>query len=174
MACVLAAQSRCSDTAPAIMREWGLMKLLVPPPLVAAISALLMWGIASQFDALRFAFPLQEIVAYALIVSGISIDIVSILAFRRVKTTVTPLVPEKASSLVVTGLYRFTRNPMYLGLLLVLIGIALLLGSFVNVAVIVAFVAYITAFQIRPEEERLTEVFGARYVAYTREVRRWI
>lgn len=150
------------------------MKLLVPPPLVAAISALLMWGIASQFSALRFAFPFQETLAYALMGLGISMDIVSILAFRREKTTVTPLVPEKASSLVVTGLYRFSRNPMYLGLLLVLVGIALVLGSVVNVAVIVAFVAYITAFQIRPEEQRLTEVFGARYLSYMREVRRWI
>jgi protein-S-isoprenylcysteine O-methyltransferase Ste14 len=150
------------------------MKLLVPPPLVAAISALLMWGIASQFDAARFAFPFQEVLAYALMGLGILIDIVSIVAFRRERTTVTPLAPEKASSLVVTGLYRFTRNPMYLGLLLVIGGIALLLGSFVNGAVIVAFVAYITAFQIKPEEDRLTEVFGARYLAYMQEVRRWI
>lgn len=150
------------------------MKLLVPPPLIAAISALLMWGIASQYSALRFAFPVQETLAYALMGAGLSIDIVSILAFHRAKTTVTPLVPEKATSLVVTGLYRFSRNPMYLGLLLVVSGIALLLGSFVNLVVIVAFVAYITAFQIRPEEERLTEVFGAQYLAYTREVRRWI
>lgn len=151
-----------------------MLRLLVPPPLVALVSALLMWGISSQLDALQFAFPFQEIAAYAFIGLGVMIDIISIFAFRRAKTTVTPLAPEKASSLVVSGLYRFTRNPMYLGLLLILIGAALLLGSFANLVVLVAFVAYITAFQIKPEEERLQEVFGAQYHSYKQKVRRWI
>lgn len=151
-----------------------MLRLRVPPPLVALVSALLMWGIASQFQALDFDFPFQEITAYAFVGLGIMIDMISIFAFRSAKTTVTPLAPEKASSLVVSGLYRFTRNPMYLGMLLILIGVALLLGSFANVVVLVAFVAYITAFQIKPEEERLQEVFGAQYHSYKQEVRRWI
>jgi len=151
-----------------------MLKLLVPPPLVTLISALLMWGTASQFEALNFNFPFQEIAAYAFISLGVMIDIISIFAFQSAKTTVTPLAPEKASSLVVSGLYRFTRNPMYLGMLLILVGVALLLGSFANLVVLVAFIAYITAFQIKPEEERLQEVFGAQYLSYMQEVRRWI
>lgn len=150
------------------------MNLRIPPPLVALISALLMWGISSQLEALAFRFPFQEIVAYGFVGLGAMIDIISVLAFRRAKTTVTPLAPEKASSLVVTGLYRFTRNPMYLGLLLILIGVALFLGSLANAVVLIAFMAYITAFQIKPEEERLAQVFGAQYLSYMQNVRRWI
>lgn len=150
------------------------MNLRIPPPLVALISALLMWGISSQLEAFTFRFPFQEIVAFACVGVGAMIDIISFLAFRRAKTTVTPLAPEKASSLVVTGLYRFTRNPMYLGLLLILIGVALLLGSLANAVVLIAFTAYITAFQIKPEEERLAQVFGAQYLSYMQNVRRWI
>lgn len=150
------------------------MKLLIPPPLIALISGLSMWGIASNVDALRFIFPFQHVLAYALIGSGLLIDISAIFAFRRAKTTVTPLAPEKASALVISGLYRVTRNPMYLGLLLILTGVALLLGSLLNAAIIIAFMAYITAFQIKPEEEKLTEIFGAQYLSYMQKVRRWI
>lgn len=150
------------------------MKLLIPPPLIALISGLSMWGIASNVDALRFIFPFQYVLAYALIGSGLLIDISAIFAFRRAKTTVTPLAPEKASALVISGLYRVTRNPMYLGLLLILTGVALLLGSLLNAAIIIAFMAYITAFQIKPEEEKLTEIFGAQYLSYMQKVRRWI
>ncbi len=150
------------------------MKLLIPPPLVALTSALLMWAIAFQFDALEFAFPFQKAIAFALIGLGASLDIVSLVAFRRAKTTVTPLSPEKASSLVVSGLYSVTRNPMYLGLLIILCGIAIFLGSLFNAAIVVAFIGYITAFQIKPEEDRLEDIFGAQYLSYKKNVRRWL
>jgi len=151
-----------------------MVKLLIPPPFVALASGLLMWGISSQWDVWRFAFAFQQIIAFGLIALGVSLDVTSILAFRRAKTTVTPLSPEKASSLVVSGLYRFTRNPMYLGLLLILIGIALLLGSMASGLIVIGFIAYITAFQIKPEEERLTKLFGAEYEQYKKRVRRWL
>jgi len=131
------------------------LNLLVPPPIVAFVSCLAMWGIASTFPGTTVSFPFQSLFAYTLIGVGAVFDLVSIIAFRKVKTTVTPLSPEKATHLVVTGLYRFTRNPMYLGLLLILSGVAVLLGSPLNVAILVIFVAYITAFQINPEEVRL-------------------
>ena len=150
------------------------MKLLIPPPIVALVSGLAMWGVAFLVPALSIAFPFQSALGYVLIGLGVSIDLISIAAFRKAKTTVTPLAPEKASSLVVSGLYRFTRNPMYLGLLLILSGVALLLGSPLNLAVLIAFVAYITAFQIKPEEVRLSEIFGSEYESYKGQVRRWI
>lgn len=133
-----------------------------------------MWGIASWFPTTRMAFPFQSVIAYLLIAIGVLIDLISINAFRKAKTTVTPLAPEKASKLVVNGLYRFTRNPMYLGLLLILSGVALLLGSPLNLAVLTTFVAYITAFQIKPEEERLSEIFRSEYENYRCQVRRWL
>ena len=150
------------------------MKLLIPPPIVALVSGLAMWAVAFLFPALSLAFPFQAVLGYALIGIGVSIDLISIIAFRKAKTTVTPLAPEKASSLVVSGLYRFTRNPMYLGLLLILSGVALLLGSPLSLAILMAFIAYITAFQIKPEEARLREVFGGEYESYCRNVRRWL
>ena len=150
------------------------MKLLIPPPIIALLCSLAMWGMAEAFPQTRFAFPFQSLLAGAFIVVGLAIDLISIGAFRKAKTTVTPLAPEKATSLVVTGVYRHTRNPMYLGLLLILSGIAIWLGSPVNGAILIAFVGYITAFQIAPEEARLTELFGSDYERYRARVRRWL
>lgn len=150
------------------------MKLLIPPPIVTAICGLAMWGIAQFFPQTQLTFPFQALLAVAFIVAGLAIALVSVGAFRKAKTTVTPLAPEKASSLVVTGLYRYTRNPMYLGMLLILCGVAVWLGSLANVVVLIAFVAYITAFQIVPEEARLSQVFGTGYERYKARVRRWL
>ncbi|UAB78843.1 isoprenylcysteine carboxylmethyltransferase family protein [Erythrobacter sp. SCSIO 43205] len=150
------------------------MKLLIPPPIVAALCGLAMWGLAHFLPETKLAFAFQRFLAGVFIAVGLAIDLVSVGAFRKAKTTVTPLAPEKASSLVVTGLYRYTRNPMYLGMLFILIGIAIWLGSPVNVIMLIAFVAYITGFQIVPEEARLAQVFGADYESYKSRVRRWL
>lgn len=133
-----------------------------------------MWLAAQYLQIWQFEVPYQVGVAAILVALGIIIDLVSIAAFRRAKTTVTPLAPEKASQLVVTGLYRISRNPMYLGLLLILTGAMVWLGSGANVFILVSFVAYITAFQIKPEEDRLERIFGPQYQAYKRRVRRWL
>lgn len=150
------------------------MKLLIPPPIIALLCGLAMWGIAEVFPQTRLTFSFQMALASAFVAVGLAFDLISIGAFRKAKTTVTPLAPEKATSLVVTGLYRYTRNPMYLGLLLILSGIAIWLGSPVNGAILIAFVGYITAFQIAPEEARLTELFGSDYERYRARVRRWL
>lgn len=150
------------------------LELLIPPPLVGLAFGLAMWGLASAFPGLTLAFPFQGIIALALILTGAALDLVSILAFRQAGTTVTPLTPEKASSLVTDGLYSFTRNPMYLGLLAILSGIALLLGSPLNIALLIGFAAYITVFQVKPEEARLHAMFGEDFAAYTKRVRRWL
>lgn len=150
------------------------MSLRIPPPIVALLALISMWLAAQYLQIWQFEVPYQVGVAAILVALGIIIDLVSIAAFRRAKTTVTPLAPEKASQLVVTGLYRISRNPMYLGLLLILTGAMVWLGSGANVFILVSFVAYITAFQIKPEEERLERIFGPQYQAYKRRVRRWL
>lgn len=150
------------------------MKLLIPPPIIALLCGLAMWGIAEAFPQMRFAFPFQSLLAGGFVAVGLALDLISIGAFRKAKTTVTPLTPEKATSLVVTGLYRYTRNPMYLGLLLILSGIAIWLGSPINGMILIAFVGYITAFQIAPEEARLVKLFGSDYKRYRARVRRWL
>jgi protein-S-isoprenylcysteine O-methyltransferase Ste14 len=134
----------------------------------------MMWGVVSLWPGSQLAVPNLSAVGYVLIAGGLAIDLVSIVAFRKARTTVTPLAPEKASSLVTGGLYRFTRNPMYLGMLLILMGIAVLLGSPINVAILGVFIAYITAFQIKPEETLLEQNFGEVYRQYKQSVRRWL
>ena len=97
-----------------------------------------------------------------------------VVAFRRSRTTVNPLSPEQASSLVVHGIYRFTRNPMYLGFLLALTGWSVHLANLAAVLLLPVFVAYMNRFQIQPEERALLQNFGARFAAYTQAVRRWL
>lgn len=150
------------------------MKLLIPPPIVALITGVLIWGGNAIAPQWQITFPFQVPIAASLIAIGLMLDITSILAFRRVKTTVTPLAPEKASSLVIGGLYKFTRNPMYLGLLLILSGVCILIGNPAGVVALIGFVAYINAFQIKPEERLLEQNFGAEYLRYQQTVRRWL
>ena len=98
----------------------------------------------------------------------------SINKFRETKTTISPLKPNKTSSLVSNGIYRYTRNPMYLGLLLMLFSAALFLKNFVSFLIIPLFIIFITKNQILPEEEALGNIFGAEYKNYKKKVRRWI
>jgi protein-S-isoprenylcysteine O-methyltransferase Ste14 len=98
----------------------------------------------------------------------------AVLEFAGMKTTVNPMAPEKASALVTGGTYRISRNPMYLGLLLLLIALAVYWGTLAALIVVPAFVWYMTEFQIKPEEESLRKHFGAEYEAYLDRVRRWL
>ncbi|GEQ77703.1 hypothetical protein CTTA_4708 [Comamonas testosteroni] len=95
-------------------------------------------------------------------------------AFRRAKTTVNPVKANMASSLVIRGVYRYTRNPMYVGLLITLLAWAMFLANLLTALWAVVFVLYITRFQIIPEERVLTSLFGAEYGAYKGRVRRWV
>ncbi len=94
--------------------------------------------------------------------------------FRRASTTVNPLTPAAASAMVRSGIYRHTRNPMYLGMLLVLAGWAAWLASVAAVAVLPAFVLYMNRLQIEPEERALASLFGSDFEDYRRSVRRWL
>ena len=105
---------------------------------------------------------------------GGAFSLTGMISFRRAKTTVNPMQPEKTSSLVSSGVYTVTRNPMYVGLLLVLVGWAVFLSSAVALAGPVAFFFYIGRFQIAPEERVLVQMFGPKYVEYKAKVRRWL
>jgi protein-S-isoprenylcysteine O-methyltransferase Ste14 len=111
-------------------------------------------------------------VAIALVGGGFSLA--GIFAFRRAKTTVNPMTPQRTSSLVTSGVYRVTRNPMYVGLLFVLVGWAVFLSAVWPLLGPVVFVYYIGRFQIAPEEQALAELFGSEYSAYKSGVRRWL
>ena len=94
--------------------------------------------------------------------------------FRKAKTTVNPFRPRNAGSLVDSGIFRHTRNPMYLALLLALLGWGLYLDNLFVLVSTVLYVAYLNRFQIRPEERALEELFGGEFTAYRQRVRRWI
>ena len=96
------------------------------------------------------------------------------IAFRRAGTTVNPLHPENASALVVRGIYRLTRNPMYLGMLILLVGWAVLLANFIPWIFLPGFVLYMNRFQIGPEERMLASMFGNDFTLYRSRVRRWL
>jgi len=105
---------------------------------------------------------------------GVAIAVAAFASFRQARTTVDPMAPSKASSLVTDGVFRISRNPMYLGLLLLLMGWALWLGTASPWLVLPLFVVVITVAQIVPEEQALYRLFGEQYLGYKRNVSRWI
>lgn len=150
------------------------LRLKVPPVIVVAIAAILLLTCAVLLPGLSVSFPGQKILALAFIAIGLVPGLQAVASFRRRKTTVNPMTPTEASTLVTDGIYHFTRNPMYLGLLCLLIAIALLLGTLSGLIILPAFVWYMTEFQIKPEEDSLRAVFGPAYEEYLTRVRRWI
>jgi protein-S-isoprenylcysteine O-methyltransferase Ste14 len=150
------------------------LALKVPPPVQALVCGILMWVIDRQLPGGQLESAIQLPMAILFAVSAVVLVVFSMLAFRRASTTVDPFHPEEASQLVVDGFFGYSRNPMYVSLLLVLIGWAIWLGNVYNVAVLVLFVTYITFFQIIPEEEAMRSLFGETYEHYCSRVRRWI
>lgn len=150
------------------------MNPLIPPPIVAAIVGVLMWAVNRWLELGRVESAFQTPAAIVLFVAGLLLMLVAVASFVAAKTTVNPLRPSRASSLVTTGIFRLSRNPIYLGDLLVLAALAVWLGNVVNLLLLVPFVWYINRFQIIPEERALADRFGAGYVAYCARVRRWL
>jgi protein-S-isoprenylcysteine O-methyltransferase Ste14 len=152
----------------------SVLELKIPPPVVALVLALLMWLTSGVAGLVQVSYAARVLCAVALVFIGQSISIAGMVAFRRAKTTVNPIKASSASSLVTRGVYRFTRNPMYLGLLLTLAAWAVFLASPFAVLWIAVYVVYITRFQITPEERVLSALFGEAYEAYKESVRRWV
>lgn len=152
----------------------GLMKPIIPPPIIGIAFAFVMWLLAKASSGLVVTFPYQLWLAALTAGAGLTIDLISIAAFFKRKTTVNPLTPSKTNTLVVEGLYRISRNPMYLGMLLILIGWGIWLGQPLNIVPILLFIWVINEAQIKPEERALREIFGEEYDSYCAKVRRWI
>ena len=146
----------------------------IPPPFVALAAAIVMWVLARFTFTLVLPDGLRWTISGAVLALGLLLVLPAAAAFRRAKTTINPVHIEQASQLVVSGPFRFTRNPMYLGMALVLVAWMIFLAAPVCVLVIAFFAAYITRFQITPEERVMAEKFGAAYEAYRQKVRRWI
>jgi protein-S-isoprenylcysteine O-methyltransferase Ste14 len=150
------------------------LELKIPPPVVALLVALAMWFAALATPPVGMPLSARVALATMLALLGVAFSGTAVVLFRQAKTTRNPLHPQAASSLVRSGAYKFSRNPMYLGLLLLLLGWAAALSSAPALLGPVIFAAYITRFQIKPEERALAALFGAEYDNYTRSVRRWL
>ena len=150
------------------------LELKIPPPLVTLAFALAMWGVSRLTPELVFRVPLARSIAVALAVLGVLQAIAGIVAFRRARTTVNPMKPETTTSVVSTGIYRTTRNPMYLGMANVLAGWAVYLSNPVAALLLAGYVLYMNQFQIKPEERMLLAKFGPEFTQYMSRVRRWI
>ena len=142
------------------------LELKVPPPLLAAIFAVAMWGLSRVMPVIEITRLYRVWAATAVSAPGGCFAIGGLVAFRRARTTINPLKPESASALVDSGVYRITRNPMYVGLLCVLIAWAILLAGPLALLGPPAFLLYMNRFQIKPEEVALTKLFGDEYVAW--------
>ena len=150
------------------------LELKLPPPLVALIVAAAMWELARHSVHVELADSLRRGLAGTLFGASILLSLSAVLAFRRWKTTINPVNPEAATTLVNSGAFRLSRNPMYLGLSIALLGWALLLTAPWNLLGPVAFVLYMQRFQILPEERVLAAKFGAEFERYRSTVRRWL
>ncbi len=150
------------------------LELKVPPPIVALILALLMWLTPAIAGLVQMPHTTRVLGAVVLACIGQGIGFAGVAAFRRAKTTVNPTQANLASSLVVQGVYRWTRNPMYVGFSLTLLGWTVFLANPFALLWVALFVLYITRFQIIPEERVLVSLFGEEYEAYTERVRRWV
>jgi protein-S-isoprenylcysteine O-methyltransferase Ste14 len=149
------------------------LELKVPPPVVALLTGTLMWGIARYTPVIAEARSIRRGLIAVLAVAGCSLILSTALSFRRARTTVHPENPEKTTTLVTAGFYRLSRNPMYLGLVLMLMAWFIKLAAPFALLGPVLFVGYIGRFQIAPEERILRAKFGADYEQYAAKVRRW-
>lgn len=150
------------------------LELRIPPPIVALLIAAGMWWIAQVTPLIELPATSRIAVALILGVFGIGFTAAGVSAFRSAKTTVNPMKPETATTLMHTGVYGVSRNPMYLGLVVALTGWAIFLSAVLALVGPIAFVAFMNRFQIAPEEKALSQTFGAGYDVYRSKVRRWL
>lgn len=150
------------------------LELRIPPPVVFLVFAAITWLLAMALPAAGFVLPAKKLIATVLAAVGGVFAVAGILSFLRARTTISPADPSRSTVLVTTGVYSITRNPMYLSLLLVLAAWAIYLSNFAALALVPCFAAYLTRFQILPEERALTALFGSRFGEYRNRVRRWL
>ena len=150
------------------------MKPRVPPPLLMVLAATLMWTLNRWLPLYTWITPPWNRLGAVPAGLGVAIMIAAFLQFRQARTTVNPMDPTKASHLVTGGVFKISRNPMYLGLALLLIGWGFWLGSASPWIIPPLFGFLITAVQIIPEERALAQLFGSQYVPYLTSVPRWI
>lgn len=150
------------------------MELKVPPLAQVLVISIGMLSISILLPSFEVLIPAGRLVGSILMIVGATLAIAGVLEFRRCKTTVDPRYPNNSERLVCAGVFRLSRNPMYLGMLIILLGWSVYLANLVSSVLLPVFVFYMNQFQIKPEEKILSEKFGSRFDRYCSEVRRWV
>ena len=151
-----------------------LLETKIPPPVVTALFGLGMWALASAVPTVDMSAVVRTVMATVIAIFATFFAIAGIVSFKWAKTTINPVHPENASSLVSSGIYRVSRNPMYVGLALLLVAWAVYLSSLWSAVGVFGFILYVNRFQITPEERALTALFGDQFLSYQAKVRRWL
>ena len=148
------------------------MKTKIPPPILALVMIVLIYLSSLFVESITFNY--QGSLSVLFIILGAACALPSFKLFAKFKTTITPLKPSNSTALVTEGMYRYSRNPMYLGLLLWTIASTIWFGTWLGIIINIVFIFLINLLQIIPEEEALLEIFGEEYEEYKKNVRRWI
>jgi len=150
------------------------LELKIPPLAVVLVTTLLMWFSSRAAPAFALVIPARDLIALGLAAVGVVTTILGVVSFRRAGTTVNPMTPGASSALVSSGVYTITRNPMYLGFLMLLLAWGIYLSNALAFVFVPVFFVYMNRFQIEPEERALASRFGQTFVVYTTRVRRWL
>jgi protein-S-isoprenylcysteine O-methyltransferase Ste14 len=149
----------------------------IPPPVVGLLFCVIIWAISTLTYVLPVSIISQQqglVIAVILLILGFGFAISGGISFRMAKTTVNPLKPETATSLVTSGVFKYSRNPMYIGLAIILLAWTIYLAAPFGLIGVLGFIAYIYRFQIIPEERAMYKLFGDEFEAYQSIVRRWL
>lgn len=145
---------------------------MVHPPVVALVFVLVAYFLG-RFIPLPFVMPsVLRYVGAALVVVGVLLGLGAFLEFQKARTTLDP--HGSTTQIVTSGVYRFTRNPIYLGFLLMIIGLPLYLGFVWGIVLAPLYIFLMNHLVIQHEEQYLERKFGDVYTSYTSRVRRWV
>lgn len=146
----------------------------IPPAILVVLWGAAMWLMADITFVVALSQTLRWSLVLIVLLLAVFFCLAGVISFRRAKTTVNPLKPDTASSLVSSGIYQISRNPMYLGFALVLVSWSVYLGAPMAVLGVAGFIWSMNRFQIRPEERALLAIFGREFEQYSAKVRRWL
>ncbi len=148
------------------------MKTKIPPPIIALVMIAIIYLSSLIIEPISFGY--QTLISILVVLTGLACAIPSFWLFAKHKTTISPFIPSETTVLVTDGMYRYSRNPMYLGLVLLTIAATIFFGTWMGVVIVFAFIFLLNILQIIPEEEALLDIFGDEYIEYKKIVRRWI
>ena len=148
------------------------MKNKIPPPIVTFFFGLCIYFLQEYFPEFNLEF--LTILSYIFYFAGLTILVLAVRLFKKQNTTVNPIKIENASSLVTSGIFKYSRNPMYFGMIMILFGLALMFNLIGGILFTLLFAIYITKYQIRPEEEVMERLFGEDFLKYKNSVRMWL